>query len=307
MPQGARVETTARTSQPSSFISLLSGWIQQGMESFFATQKILMDVATRQNSNAVKAIKDSLTDPKHSPAAILKELVVEGTSNFIEAQRILLDLGKRENEILLGGVKERVEGNTAATAMTDIVRRSIDTFLELQQEFLTIANRQAEAIMRGPGKGGDEGHLFILARQGMEKFVHAQKEFLDVIAEETEKMTNGKSRRTHKEIEPTKITKLAHESTIAMIDAQKKLLDVAAQQMNVNLQLAGRAGDLVAPLRVPIGKLAGEGVRNFVTAERAMFDNIAKGRHVPPTPEKIKKTVSRAKRRTKARAAAATA
>jgi hypothetical protein len=29
--------------RPSSFVSLLSGWVQQGVESFFATQRILVD------------------------------------------------------------------------------------------------------------------------------------------------------------------------------------------------------------------------------------------------------------------------
>ncbi len=306
MPQPVRNQTAAATTQPSSFVSLLSGWIQQGMESFFATQKILMDVATRQNANAVKAFRDSLADPKHSPTAILKELLVEGTANFIEAQRVLLDLGQKENEILLHGIKERAGGNAAVVAMSDIVRRSVDTFLDMQQEFLTIASRQAQALME-PQKPGDRNRMLDAARQGMEKFVHAQKEFLNVIAEETEKMTSGKGVRTHKEAKPTPIPKIAHQSAMAMVDAQKKLLDLAAQQMNVNIQLASRTGDLMAPLRVPLAQITGEGVRNFVSAEKALIDNMVKGRGNAQPVEKRRKPAKKTARTRHMKTVAATA
>lgn len=278
MREVARHESAARTAQPSSFVSLLSGWIQQGMESFFATQKILMDVATRQNANAMKVMRETISDPKHSPAAILKELVVEGTANFIEAQRVLLDLGQRENEILLNGVKERVGTSATAAAMTDLVRRSIDTFLEMQQEFLTIANRQAELLMKSPKGSDDQTHMINLAREGMEKFVGAQKQFLDVIAEETEKMTSSKAPR-QKETKPKDLPKLAHESALAMVDAQKKLLDLTAQQMNVNMQMATRATEMFTPFRVPIARITGDGVRDFVDAEKALIDTMVSRRH----------------------------
>ena len=89
--------------RPSSFVSLLSGWVQQAMESFFATQRILIDVAMRQNASTMKAMRDTLTDPENSPTSMLTELAVEGTSNFVESQRILLDLAKEENELIFNG------------------------------------------------------------------------------------------------------------------------------------------------------------------------------------------------------------
>ena len=46
---------SANHERPSSFVSLLSGWAQQGLESFFATQRILVDLAMRQNTNAMKS------------------------------------------------------------------------------------------------------------------------------------------------------------------------------------------------------------------------------------------------------------
>src|SRR5512142_270121 len=97
--------------RPSSFVSLLSGWVQQAMESFFATQRILIDVAMRQNATTMKTMRESISHPDHSPAAILSELALEGTSNFVEAQRILLDLADKENELFMNGVRERVHGS----------------------------------------------------------------------------------------------------------------------------------------------------------------------------------------------------
>src|ERR1700760_356111 len=138
MPQETIHDPLAHA-RPSSIVSLLSGWVQQGMESFFATQRILVDVAMRQNASAMKAMRESLSDPEHSPVALLTELAVEGTANYIDAQRILLDLVQRENELLMEGMKERTIGSNPATAMVNLVRRTVDGFVDMQQEFLTMA------------------------------------------------------------------------------------------------------------------------------------------------------------------------
>jgi hypothetical protein len=305
-----REEMKPSTTQarPSSFVSLLSGWVQQGMESFFATQRILMDVAMRQNANTIKTIRESLANPEHSPVNMLTELAVEGTANFVEAQRILLDLAQKESEIIMNGVKERVAGSNTATAMADLVRRSIDTFVDMQQEFLTIANKQAQGWLHDAKAGNpyNSERMVELAREGMENFVHAQKKFLDVIAEETGKATADKE-PTGKMVKKTEMTKLAQESSKAFIDAQKKLLDLASQQMNVNLQMAGRAADMASPLRIPFAKLTGDGVKNFVDAEKALMDTMMKrGKPMMKTEPKMKKTPAKRGRARKPMTKAAT-
>lgn len=294
MRDDTRREPSATQGRPSSFVSLLSGWIQQGMESFFATQRIMMDVVMRQNANTIKTVRESLSDPEHSPVNILTELAVEGTANFVEAQRILLDLAQKENEIIMNGIKERVGGSNTAVAMTDLVRRSIETFVDMQQEFLTIANKQAQNWLHDTkaGKPYDRQRLVELAREGMENFVRAQKKFLDVIAEETGKATSDKDDKMGK-AKKTEMSKLARESSQALIDAQKKLLDVAAQQMNVNMQMAGRAADMTSPFRLPIAKLTGDGVKNFVDAEKALIDSMMKRGMPQKTEPRAKKTATK--------------
>ncbi len=141
-----------RTNHESSFVSLLTGWAQQGVQSFFATQRILLDLAMRQNASIMHSVRQQLSDPHHSPAAILGEVAGEGVTNFIEGQKILLDLGQKQNEILMTGVKERIGDWPAAQAMTDLLRRSVDTFVDMQREFLKIAGKQTHTLGRG-GEG----------------------------------------------------------------------------------------------------------------------------------------------------------
>src|SRR3974377_1065527 len=102
----------------STFVSLLSGWVQQGVENFLATQRILVDLAMRQNTGIVNFVRERVADPEYCPVATVTEAVGEGVSNFLEGQKLLLSLLKQEYEIVAHGVKERVGGFPPAVAAT---------------------------------------------------------------------------------------------------------------------------------------------------------------------------------------------
>lgn len=277
MPRETRARPAAHP-RPSSFLSLLTGWVQQGVESFFATQRVLVDVAMRQNAVAMKTLRENLSDSEHSPLAILAELAVEGTSSFVEAQKILLNMAQQENEIILNGIKERAGGNMPIAVMSDLLRRSIGTFIHMHEDFLKITSKQTISWLEEmkAGKGFQGTHLVNLAREGMDTFVAAQKKFLDVVAQETAKATSAKP-EAMKHIKPAEMSKLAREATNAFIEAQKRLLDVIGQQMNVNLKVATKTFEMMAPTRLlPIANLTGEGVKNFVTAEKALIESMIK-------------------------------
>lgn len=305
MPKDVKSGRATNThTRPSSFLSLLTGWMQQGVESFFATQRILIDVAMRQNTLIMKNLQETLSDPEHSPVAILSELAVEGTSSFIEAQRILLNLAQQENSIVLNGIKERVSGSTRATAMSDLLRRSIDTFIAMQHDFLKTTSKHTIAWLEAvkDGKGYKPTHLIDMAREGMDHFVGAQKRFLDVVAQETGKMASGKPEHITK-MKKTEMSKLAREATDSFIDAQKKLLDVVGHQMNINLQAATKTVEMLSPMRLmPVANVTGEGVKNFVNAEKAVIESMIKGRE-----PKVITTHKRPARRRKTKAMAAIA
>src|SRR5664279_338120 len=182
--------------EPSS-ISMLAGWLKQGTESFFASQRILLDLVMRQNAHTISAFQGRMTEARHVAGTAATEMAGEGISNFIAAQRVLLNLAQRENEILTTVVKERIGGPAPVAAVTDLFSRGVDTVIGMQQHLLTLAARQADEWIDATKSGEPfEGlQLGDLARESMETFVRSQKKFLDVLAEETAAATgngNGK-------------------------------------------------------------------------------------------------------------------
>jgi hypothetical protein len=290
MPTTVKSEPSRTHSRESSFVNLLSGWTQQGVQSFFATQRILMDLAMRQNASLMHSLRQQLSDPNHSPTAILSEVATEGMSNFFEGQKILLELGQKQNEILMTGVKDRVGDWPAAHAVTDLLRRSVDTFIHMQQEFLKIAGKQThtwvEAAKNGKPLQGEQA--VELAREAMESFVKAQKHFMDVIAEETAKATGGKPTNGMKKTKKTELSQLARHATESFIDAQRKLVDVAGQQMNASVKTAGKTLELLRPFPfLPLAELTREGVKSYVDAQKGLMDAMVKPNGAPKHAPKV--------------------
>jgi len=276
---------------------MLAGWLKQGTESFFASQRILMDLVMRQNAHTISAFQGRMTEARHIAGNAAAEMAGEGISNFIAAQRVLLNLAQRENEILTTAVHERAGGWAPVAAVTDLFSRGLDTVIGMQQHFLTMAARQADEWIDAAKSGEPfEGiHLTALARESMETFVRSQKKFLDVLAEETAhatgKETNGKS---HAAARKTELTELARQSAEAYIDAQKKLLDVAAQQLKVNAKTAKEAiGAMNLLPAETVAELAKHTIEGLVETEQGLLDVIVKPPReapkvhaAPPAPKK---------------------
>src|SRR5579884_560321 len=122
-------EAQARQTSPAG---LFSEWVQQGTEAFFATQRIFLDLVMRQNAMVMNAVRERLAAPRGTIAGTLTEYAADTFENFVLAQKTLLTLAKRENDIVLNGFKERLAPVPAAAAMADLMRRSVDMFIELQ-------------------------------------------------------------------------------------------------------------------------------------------------------------------------------
>lgn len=263
-------------SKDPTVVSLLSGWAQQGVQTFFATQRILLDLAMRQNASVMHAIRQQLSDPLHSPTAILGEIAADGLTNFLEGQKVLLDLGKQQNEILATGVKQRVGDSPRLQAMVDMLRRSVDTFIHMQEEYLKIAGKQAHTWVAAAkaGKPYQPEHLVDLAREAMDNFVHAQKQYLDIVAEETAKATGGKRpNAAARKTKPVEWSELARKATESFIEAQKRLVDVAGHQLNANVKTAGKTLDLLQPFPfLPLNELTREAVKSYVEAQKALME-----------------------------------
>jgi NADH dehydrogenase/NADH:ubiquinone oxidoreductase subunit G len=271
-------EKTVPAREPSP-ISTLAGWLRQGTESFFASQRILMDLVMRQNAHTITAFQGRLTEARHIAGSAVTEMAGEGISNFIAAQRVLLNLAQRQNELLTTVVKERTGGYAPVEAVTDLFSRGVDTVIGMQQHFLTMAARQADEWIDAAKSGEPfEGiHLTALARESMETFVRSQKKFLDVLAEETAHATGKESNGKHAASRKTELTELARQSAEAYIDAQKKLLDVATQQLKVNAKTARDAISAINPLPAEtLGELARHTVEGFVESQQALLNLMVK-------------------------------
>lgn len=228
------------------------------------------------------SVRQQLTHPDHSPTAILSEAAAERVSNFIEGQKILLELGQKQNEILMDGVKERVGEWPAAHAVTDLLRRSVETFIDLQNEYLKIVEKQNHTWVAAAkaGKLYDSKQLVEAAQEAMEHFVKAQKHFMDIIADETAKATGGKPTNGAKKIKKTELAQLARHATESFIDAQRKLVDVAGRQLNANVKTATKTLNLLQPLPfLPLAEMAREGVKSYVDAQKELMNVVVKPEH----------------------------
>ena len=265
-------------------ISMLAGWLRQGTESFFASQRVLMDLVMRQNANTISTFQGRLTEARKVVGTAATEVAGEGISNFIAAQRVLLNLAQRQNEIVATVVKERVGGPAPVAAVTDLFSRGVETVIGMQQHFLTLAARQADEWIDATKSGEPfEGiHLTALARESMETFVRSQKKFLDVLAEETAHAT-GEGTNGHSTATKTELAELARQSAEAYIDAQKKLLDVATQQLKVNAKTAQEAMEAINPMPLEtLGKVARTTVDGFLESQQSLLNLVIK----PPKPAK---------------------
>jgi hypothetical protein len=263
----------------SSMVALLSGWVQQGAQTFFATQRILLDLAMRQNASLMKALREQVSDPHHSPTAILSEMAGTGMTNFLEGQKVLLELGREQSKILMDGVQERVGDCPRRIAAINLLRSSVETFIHMQEEFLKIAGKQTHTWIEAAktGKPYQPEALVGLAREGMENFVKTQKRFLDVLAEETSNAIGGKRTNGARKMKKTELAEIARKATASFIEAQKRLVDVAGRQMDANVKTVGKTLDLVQPLAFPrLGELAHEAVKSYVDAQRALMDVIVR-------------------------------
>ena len=293
MPRSNKHGPVTHPARESSFVSLLSGWVQQGVENLFATQRILVDLAMSQNTRAMNFLRERLQDPAFRPASILTEVASEGMSNFIEGQKVLLHLAQKEYEIVTTGVKERVGRYTAAVAMTDLMQRSFDTFVNMQQDFLKTSDKQTHNWLNTikAGKPYDPEGLVELARDSFDTFIRTQKKFLDVVSEEMTKAMSGGAAK--KPIKKTGITELARQATDSFIEAQKKLMDVAGRQSNAQIKAVGKTIDMLPPppfINWP--EMTRASVKSIVNAEKAVIDSVTKRRVGP-------RKISRAMRRKK--------
>src|ERR1022692_1693408 len=124
--------------------STLADWARQGMESFVATQKILLDLAAQQNSLTLGFVRERVNFSPLRPLTGMVEIAGQSLANFVAAQKILLDLAADENALMQTGVKEGLGLSGRPAAMTDAIRDGVHAFVAMQKKYLDMVNRSEE-------------------------------------------------------------------------------------------------------------------------------------------------------------------
>ena len=233
----------------------------------------------------------------NSPLALFSEMAVDGASNLIEAQRIFLTLAQQENDLLLDGVKDRLSASAPAAAMTDLVRRSIDILIHMQQEFLSMTSKEAmhwlEAVQQGRGYEG--ARMSQLAGDATKNFVDAHRKVLDAVIQETARATGREPAHQSEPGRKKAISTLATEAGDLFVDAQKQMLDVLGQQVNGNIQAVSRVAESLKPSLVT-SKLEGpkKAVKDILHREEKLVNSVLHPRRRSKAVRKrVKKVTSR--------------
>lgn len=274
-------EATGTQTRASAPVSLVTELTRQGVDSALASQRIMLDLVMRQNATTINAVREMVSTSRPPRADALAEVVGEGLANFIAAQRILLNTALRHNEIIMNGAKDRVRGPGAGLVF-DVLRRSIETFIDMQQHLLTIAEKQTDSWVERAktGKAPNAQSLTELFENAMDQLVRSQKKLLDVIAEEAAHAADAaKKNGEPMKVPETGLADMVRQSADAFIDMQKKLLDVAGKQVDVNVKAARHAIDFMKPsMRTSMADLARQYVENLVSAHKSMLDIMVKPR-----------------------------
>ena len=270
----AREKKAPHTASPGS---LLTGWARQGVESFVAAQKILLDLAAQENALLIGMVREQFGKTGFRPGATVAGIAENGVKNLSNAGKILLDLAASETALAVEGVKEGLRLPVAAGAIADLVRHRVDTLVEMQKHFLDATAEHAHAVAESYREGENvlaAANLAELARRGIEGFVEGEKKFLDLAAQEVSNATKGtkkpgKAPRERMEV----FTEVVREGTEKYIETQKKLLGLAIEQLEAATKASGEHKEATHKEGQPAwGELTEKSLKNFVTAEKSLLD-----------------------------------
>ena len=261
----------------SSIPNLLGEWIRQGTEGFIATQKILLDLAAQQNALALTMLRERVGGFKPNPSGAVIDLVAKGIHNFMEAQRIVLDIAARENDILSEGLMPGIAG-TPVEGLAEVIHKGLNAFIGAQKVFLNQFEAQTNGAIEDyrEKKGFDSGRLADLARDGVKDFIHSQTKFLHII--ETEMLS--KKERPVMEDSNVDLFATAQKSVDALVEAEKRLLDLASNQVSLDVKIVREILNTRMEERptTTLPEIMKKSVDSFVAAQKALVELASKPR-----------------------------
>jgi len=263
-------------SQPFSPAGQVASWARQGVDSFFAAQKILLDLTAQQNALFIGMVRERVSMPRIHPGKAIAQFTDKSVKHFATAGKILLDLAADETALVMDGVTEGLPLPVAAATVANIFRHRVDTFIGMEKNLLDAAAEQTHAIAESyqAGKGLKAESVSELARKGIEGFVESEKKFLDLATHEVTTALKGGAEGHKPSRERSKVfTELAREGVNKYVDAQKKLLELGIDQlMPEHKTAAERAPVARKKPRTSLAELTEKSVRNIVAAQKSLMD-----------------------------------
>jgi len=254
----------------------LARWARQGVESFVAAQKILLDLTAQQNALVIRMIRERLSKP-YRPDLAFAKMAAKGVDNFTTAGKILLDLAAGETALVADGVKKGLRLPLVAGAFAEVVRHRVETFIDLEKELLAAAAETAHGVTESYQEGKGPGALAAfteMARRAIEGFVETEKKFLDLATEEVVTVLKG-GKEVHEPADRSKVlTRLAREGVEKYIEAQKRLLELAIEQFESKREAEAEHAEAARkkPPHTSLAELTEKSVRNLVSAQKSLMD-----------------------------------
>jgi hypothetical protein len=257
--------------------SFMPGWARQGVQSFVAAQKIIMDLAAQENALLIGLVRERLSKPGGELGSSVAGITEQGVKNLTEVGKILLDLAADETAIAVEGVKEGLRLPPPAAAMAEVVRHRVGTFVEMQKNLLDATADQAHAVAKSLREGEQPlsaVDFAELARRGFEDFVASEKKFLELASQEVSAATKGEKRASKAPKERMEVlTNTAREGAEKYVDTQKKLIDFTIEQLEETAKASRQHREGVRKEAMSSwGELTEKSVHNFVAAEKSLLD-----------------------------------
>jgi len=253
--------------------SLPVAWARQGIQSFVAAQKILMDFAAQENALLVGAVREKLGDTEFRPLTSMVEIAETGVKNLTNVAKTLLDLAAGETTLIAGGAKEALRLPASAGTLAALISHRVETIVEMQKHLLDDTAHQAQSLAESYRRGKrllPVDKLAELGRHGVEAFVENEKKFLDLAVQEIGAATKGDKRTHGASRDRMKIlTEVAREGAEKYIETQRKLLNQLEASTKPNHE---RKGLSPKTSRASWGELAENSVKNLITAEKSLLD-----------------------------------
>jgi len=280
------------TAEAPSPAARLAGWARQGIESFVAAQKILLDLTAQENALVIGMVRERISNPRHRPDTAVIKFADKGVENITSVGKILLDFAAGETALVADGITSVLPLPPVAGTVANVVRHRIDTLVDMQKNLLDAVAEQTHAVAESYEEGNGlkaAANVVELARRGIVDFVDTEKKFLDLAAEEvTAKPAARKAPRDRAKV----LTDLAKEGVDKYIDAQKKLLNFAIHQLEAEAKPAAEEEEP----QTSFAELTQKSVHNFVNAQKSLMDLAMKPIR-SAAPERAKKAAHRPRRK----------